>query len=329
MTMPVNHQAVAAGDGHGTFSATSQPAALANVLRGLRSTPKMLSPDLFYDDAGARLFERICTLPEYYLTRAELEILEENVREIADLAGAQAALIEYGSGAGVKVRLLLDALHAPAAYVPIDVSATQLARVASEIEREYPRLQVMPYAADYTRPLPLRGLPAAQRRLALFPGSTIGNFHPTEAAGFLRRIRRLVGADGALVLGVDRRKDPALLHAAYNDAEGVTAAFNLNLLRRLNNEFSADFDLTRFAHHAFFNESASRIEMHLVSLVRQTVHIGGESVTFEPDESIWTECSYKYDRAALELLVASAGFRVTRWWTDRASRFWVLFLEVA
>jgi L-histidine Nalpha-methyltransferase len=329
MTLAADHDSIAPEASRGASPGADQSAQLAEVLRGLRSTPKMLAPALFYDAEGARLFERICALPEYYLTRAELEILSAHVGEIADLVGPRAALIEYGSGAGVKVRLLLDALHAPAAYVPIDISAAQLARVAEEIAREYPRLAVRPLAADYTRPLRLPLLPSAARRLAFFPGPTIGNFHPTEAAAFLRRVRRVVNGDGALVLGVDRRKDPALLHAAYNDAAGVTAAFNLNLLRRLNRELGADFDLARFAHRAFFDEAASRIEMHLVSLERQTVHIANERIVFEAGETIWTECSYKYDPAALETLVASAGFRITRGWTDAANRFWVLYLEAA
>lgn len=329
MTAPVDRdEAALAAPRHSSFTPTD-PALLAEVLCGLRSTPKTLPPKLFYDAAGARLFERICTLPEYYLTRAELEILEVHVGEIADLSGPRVALVEYGSGAGVKVRLLLDALHEPAAYIPIDISAAQLARVAADIAHEYPQLRVLPLAADYTRPLQLPSLPPGTRRLAFFPGSTIGNFHPTEAAAFLRRIRRGVGSDGALVLGVDVRKDPDVLHAAYDDAAGVTAAFNLNLLRRLNREFGAEFDLARFAHRAFFDEAASRIEMHLVSLERQVVHVAGERIPFEAGETIWTESSYKYDHDAMESLVASAGFHIARFWTDAAARFRVLYLERA
>lgn len=303
------------------------PALRDEVLRGLLSRPKALPPKLFYDSLGAELFERITTLPEYYLTRTELEILHEHVAEIAELAGPHAALVEYGSGAGVKVRLLLDTLEEPAAYVPIDISGAQLARVASDIAAEYPRVAVRPLCADYTRPLQLPRLPAGARRLAFFPGSTIGNFHPTEAAAFLHRIRRTVGADGALVLGVDRRKDAATLDAAYDDAAGVTAAFNLNMLRRLNRELGTDFDLERFAHRAFFNATASRVEMHLLSLERQTVRVAGERITFDAGETIWTESSYKYDEAAFEGLVTSAGFRIARLWTDAAERFWVAYLE--
>lgn len=303
------------------------------VLRGLAGTPKTLPPKLFYDATGAELFERITTLPEYYLTGAELEILRTHVNEIAALLGPRPALVEYGSGAGVKVRLLLDAFAATgtpaAAYVPIDISREQLAAVAAEIAARYPDVPVHPICADYTTPLRLPDLPRRARRVAFFPGSTIGNFHPTEAAAFLHRIRRTVAADGVLLLGVDRRKDAAILHAAYDDAAGVTAAFNLNMLRRLNRELGADFDTSRFAHRACFDASASRVEMHLVSLERQSVSVAGERIAFEAGESIWTESSYKYDRGALEAIVASAGFRIGRLWTDARERFWVAFLDAA
>ncbi len=302
------------------------------VLRGLLGTPKTLPPKLFYDAEGARLFEQICTLHEYYLTRAEVEILERYAGEIAQLAGPHCALVEYGSGAGVKVRLLLDALADPAAYVPIDISREQLARVARELSRDYPGTAVRPLCADYTRRLRLPTLPGGARRLAFFPGSTIGNFHPAEAAAFLRRVRHVVGpppasrAPGALLLGVDRRKDVHALHAAYNDRAGVTAAFNLNVLARLNREFGAAFDLARFRHVAFFNASASRIEMHLESLAAQTVCIAGETVEFERGETIWTESSYKHDRALLDRIAGAAGFEVRRLWTDSREQFWVAFL---
>ncbi|MDQ2664989.1 MAG: L-histidine N(alpha)-methyltransferase [Gemmatimonadota bacterium] len=302
----------------------------AEVLAGLTAEPKTLPPKLFYDATGADLFERITTLPEYYLTSAELEILEAHAGEIAALAAPRAALVEYGSGAGIKVRLLLDAFAAAgisiAAYVPIDISREQLATVAAQIAGEYPDVPVHLVCADYTAPLTLPDLPLRARRVAFFPGSTIGNFHPTEAAAFLRRVRRTVGNDGALILGVDRRKSAHVLNAAYDDAAGVTAAFNLNMLHRLNRELGADFDIARFAHRAFFNETASRVEMHLVSLDRQVVNVAGARIAFEKDETIWTESSYKYDRDALDLLVTSAGFRVERLWTDSAEQFWLTYL---
>jgi dimethylhistidine N-methyltransferase len=309
---------------------TSDPVRHDEVLLGLRSAVKTLPPSLFYDAAGAELFERITELPEYYLTRAELEILRARAGEIAALAAPRAALVEYGSGAGIKVRLLLDAFAAAgtpiAAYVPIDISREQLAEVAAQIAAEYPAVSVHPVCADYTALIHLPDLPQRTHRLAFFPGSTIGNFHPTEAAAFLRRVRRTVADDGAMVLGVDRRKDTAVLNAAYDDAAGVTAAFNLNVLHRLNRELRADFHVSSFAHRAFFNEAASRVEMHLVSLRDQKVTVAGEYVRFETGETIWTESSYKYDREMLELLVDSAGFRLTRLWTDAAEQFWVALL---
>jgi L-histidine N-alpha-methyltransferase len=297
------------------------------VLRGLQSEPKTLPPKLFYDEAGAALFEQICELPEYYLTRAELEILHARAEDIAALTGPRVALLEYGSGAGVKIRLLLDALERPAAYVPIDISREQLARVASELVGEYPDVAVRPLNADYTLPHTVPDLPVRSRRVAFFPGSTIGNFHPMDAAVFLGRVRRVVGKDGALVLGVDRRKRAATLNAAYDDAAGVTARFNLNILTRLNHDAAAHFDLSKFRHRAFFNPRASRVEMHLVSTEAQTVKVAGDYIDFEKGESIWTESSYKYDRARLEELVETAGFRLKKLWTNSKKQFWVAYLE--
>lgn len=309
------------------------PGLRAEVLAGLRGTPKMLPPKLFYDARGAELFERICDLDDYYLTRAELSILRARASEIATLVGSDAALIEYGSGAGVKVRLLLDAMEQAgvpfAAYTPIDISREQLLRVSAEISSEYSRVPVLPVCADYTAPLSIPELPSRARRLAFFPGSTIGNFHPHEAAAFLRRVREVVGHDGALLLGVDRRKDSRVLDAAYDDREGVTAEFNLNALARLNREADADFDLDAFRHCALWNDGASRVEMHLVSSRNQSAHVAGESFSFARGESIWTESSYKYDRTRLERLVADGGFRTKRRWTDGGKRFWVTLLVAA
>jgi dimethylhistidine N-methyltransferase len=307
----------------------NRDAVRAQALAGLLATPKTLSASLFYDAAGARLFERICELPEYYPTRTEVAILARHAGEIATLAGERVALIEYGSGAGVKVRYLLDHLRDVVAYVPVDISREQLVTVAAERSAQYPRVPVRPVCADYTAPFDLPALPADARRVAFFPGSTIGNFHPTEAAAFLRRVRHAVGPGGALILGVDRRKDPAVLHAAYNDSAGVTAEFNLNILRRLNREAGAHFDLSAFRHVAFFNDGASRIEMHLASRRDQQVCVGGVPVTFVRGETIHTECSYKYDRERLEALVGAGGFRVERLWTDAHEWFWVAFLVPA
>lgn len=309
------------------------PALRAEVLAGLALPQKALPPKLFYDAEGAALFERICDLDEYYLTRAELEILRAHAEDVAALMGPRCALVEYGSGAGVKVRLVLDALEAAktplAAYVPIDVSREQLARVAATIAAEYPRVRVEPVCADYTTRFDVPPLPAGARRVAFFPGSTIGNFDPTEAAAFLRRVRQVVGPDGALLLGVDRRKDARVLQAAYDDRAGVTAAFNRNILARLNRDLGASFDPDAFQHRAVWNDGASRVEMHLVSTAAQTACVAGAPVTFAPGETIWTESSYKYDRPRLDRLVAEGGFRVERLWTDAGDRFWFAFLGAA
>ena len=298
----------------------------AEVLRGLHGDPKTLPPKLFYDRAGARLFEAICELPEYYLTRTEIGILRDRAEEIAERCGEHTALIEYGSGAGVKVRHLLDHLHNPAAYVPVDISIEQLASVAAERARQYPHLRVAPVHADYTTRFTLPNLPADARRVAFFPGSTIGNLHPAEATAFLHRIRATVGPNGALILGADRRKDAGVLREAYNDAAGVTAAFNLNLLIRLNRELGASFDLRTFRHRAHFNDRLSRIEMHLESTVAQRVYVADTPVDFERGETILTECSYKYDLPLLEAIVRPAGFRIEALWTDERDWFWVGFL---
>ena len=297
-----------------------------DVIAGLTSAQKTLPPRLFYDARGAHLFEEICDQPEYYLTRTELDILERRAPEIAALAGPNAVLVEYGSGAGVKVRTLLDAMDRPSTYVPVDISQEQLAAVSEAIGRSYPTLRVRPVSADYTRPF---GLPVVGRgrRVAFFPGSTIGNFHPAEASAFLTRVRHTLGARGAMVLGVDRRKNAARLHAAYNDAAGVTAQFNLNILHRLNRDLDANFDERRFTHRAFYNARAARVEMHLVATESHVTRVADEAIAFAAGESIWTESSYKYGRAELEALVTAAGFRLLRVWTDPRKQFWVGFLE--
>jgi dimethylhistidine N-methyltransferase len=297
------------------------------VVHGLSASVKALPPWLFYDATGAVLFERICDLPEYYPTRTELSILTTCAPALAQHAGPNAALIEYGSGAGTKVRLLLDELETPQAYVPVDVSQEQLMAVAAERGAQYPGLRVLPVCADYTKPLELPQLPPSWRRIAFFPGSTIGNFHPTEAAAFLHRVRHTVGVRGGMILGVDRRKDPQVLHAAYNDAAGVTAAFNRNLLVRLNRELDATFDLETFRHVAFFNDEASRIEMHLESTIAQKVRVADAVIAFEAGETIHTECSYKYDEERLRELVEESGFRIETLYTDANDWFWVVWLQ--
>jgi dimethylhistidine N-methyltransferase len=303
----------------------------AVVLDGLRGRPKALPPWLLYDAAGAALFSAITRLEAYYPTRTELGILDACGEEIAARIGAGAVLLEYGSGEATKIERLLDALGpraAPAAYVPIDVSAEQLAAESERLRARRPALRVLPLVADYTQPLVLPELPPAAdaRRVALFPGSTIGNMHPPEAAAFLRGVAAACAPGGALLLGVDLKKDPAVLHRAYNDPEGVTAAFNRNLLVRLNRELAADFVPGRFAHHALYDPVAGRIEMHLVSDRPQRVTVAGERVEFAEGESLWTESSYKFAWADLPALAASGGFRIDAAWTDPRRWFAVLFL---
>ncbi len=314
---------------HTSASSLLSPSLTATVMRGLTDSVKTLPAVLFYDSAGAMLFEQICDQPEYYPTRTEIDILSRYASDLARQAGDHVALIEYGSGAGVKVRYLLDKLRDPVAYIPVDVSREQLASVARERGGQYPGLRIAPVCADYTLPFELPVLPNEARRVAFFPGSTIGNFHPTEAAAFLHRIRHTVGAKGGLILGVDRRKDPRVLHEAYNDRAGVTAAFNLNMLAHLNHAMSANFDLTTFRHVAFFNNEASRIEMHLESLVEQEVLVNDTRVYFEAGETVHTECSYKYDEQTLHALVESSGFAIDSLYSDVNDWFYLAWLRPA
>ena len=296
------------------------------VLAGLGRARKRLPCKFFYDEAGSRLFDRICELPEYYPTRTEMRIMADHAADMARRIGPGRQVVELGSGSSTKTRLLLDALQSPAAYVPVDISREYLRQSAARLAADYPGVPVLPVCADYTRdfdvPEPSGG---ACRRLAYYPGSTVGNHEPREARAFLRRLADLVGPGGGLLIGVDLKKDPLRLHAAYNDAAGVTAAFNLNLLARVNRELGADFDLERFRHYAFFNPTRGRIEMHLLSLADQVVHVGGVPVRFETGETIYTESSYKYTPAGFERLVASAGFSLVERWTDREGLFSVQY----
>jgi dimethylhistidine N-methyltransferase len=300
---------------------------LEDVLHGLSCPRKWLPCKYLYDAEGSRLFDRICTLEEYYPTRTEQAILAERRHEIARLAGPGAALVELGSGSSLKVRTLLDAMDAPAAYVPIDISRDHLLAAAADLAADHPGLSVVPVCADYTRPFPLPQA-AAGAKLGFFPGSTIGNFDPPDAKDFLAGVAGTLGKGAGLVLGVDLKKDPARLRPAYDDAEGVTAAFNLNLLRRINRELGGTFDLAGFVHEARWNEDASRIEMHLVSRAAQTVRIGGQAFDFGEGESIHTENSHKYSLDAFRALAQAAGWRPVEAWTDAAGLFSVHYLEV-
>lgn len=301
----------------------------AAVLGGLAKLQKAIPSQFFYDAEGSRLFDHICTLPEYYLTRTEIAILRQNAAAIATALPPRPVLVEYGSGASVKVRLLLNALERPAAYIPIDISRQHLQAAASVLAFDYPGLVVMPVCADFTRPSTLPpGVPLGPR-VGFFPGSTIGNFHPADATRLLRRIHRQLGPRGSLLIGVDLKKDPAILHAAYNDAAGVTAAFNRNLLVRANRELSASFDIEAFAHHAFWNAMGGRIEMHLRSTMAQKVLVAGRPFRFAAGETIHTENSYKYTLDEFNICAVAAGFIPAAVWTDPAGLFSVQLLTVA
>jgi L-histidine N-alpha-methyltransferase len=286
-----------------------------DVVAGLSLPQKALPPKYFYDARGSQLFEKICRLPEYYLTRAELSLTREHISSIARFAGKGCELLEYGSGESLKTRLLIRALR-PKAYLPVDISSSALERAAARLSREFPWLRIAPVPADFSRPF---DLPAAKSpRVAYFPGSTIGNLTPEEAHAFLAHSRAQAGR---MLIGTDLKKDANVLHAAYNDSRGVTAAFNLNLLARINRELGADFDLRRFSHYAFYNAPCGRIEMHLISLLKQTIRIGRHRFGFERGESIHTENSYKYSIEGWRTLAGNAGFEAERCWTDRGGLF--------
>ena len=306
-----------------------------DVVAGLSARPRVLPAKYFYDETGAALFDRITELPEYYPTRTELQILERHEDEIANAIGPRVHLIEFGSGSGLKTRLLLRTLEAPAAYSPVDISREQLIDFATSVNVEFPALDVMPVCADYTQAVSVPAPAVApERRVAFFPGSSIGNFHPLEAAAFLRRVHGLVGRSGGLLVGADLHKDPAVLHAAYNDGEGVTAAFNLNMLTRLNRELGADFDTTAFTHNAFYDVAKQRIEMRLLCTRACTVTIpgnaGSQDQTFEfaAGDHITTEYSYKYAPETFESMAEGAGWRPARFWTDPRGWFGVWLLHV-
>lgn len=310
--------------------ATSLRQFRADVLRGLRARPKFLPCKYFYDDAGSALFERITALPEYYLTRTELAIMRQHAAEMAHWIGSGCLLIEYGSGSSLKTRLLLDQMRDPVGYVPIDVSGEHLRQSAGELAQQYPHVAVLPVHADFTQPLTLpHTARRPTRRVVYFPGSTIGNCTPQEAIELLRRTAALCGAGGALLLGADLRKDPAVLEAAYNDRQGVTAAFNRNILVRINRELAADIAVDCFAHRAFYHDEAGRIEMHLVSDRDQQLHIGAATRDIAAGESIRTEYSYKYRVADVRTMAAAAGFAPAHLWTDERGYFSVHGFAVA
>jgi L-histidine Nalpha-methyltransferase len=311
-------------------TATGSGEFLQDVLKGLQPGVRKLSPKYFYDDVGARLFEEITTLAEYYPTRVETGILQERAGEMAHAAGPGVRLVEFGSGSGEKTRILLRHLEAPQSYVPVDIAAAQLRAFAASLQGEFPGLRVQPLVADYTRSLQLPAAPAARRTVAFFPGSTIGNFEADEAAAFLGRVAGMTGAGGGMLLGTDMHKPKAVLEAAYNDARGVTAAFNLNVLARMNAELGADFDLSEWRHHALYDEARRRIEMRLVAErdVVVTVPVGGGRARFRfrAGEWITTEYSHKYTPDAVRHLAARTGWQVEQLWTDEQGWFGVWYL---
>ena len=293
-----------------------------DVLAGLRTTPKRVPAKYFYDGAGSQLFERITELPEYYPTRCEMRILRDHAGDIAKLIPQGAALVEFGSGSNKKVRIVLRAARKLAAYVPVDICGEMLEQEAAELRLDFPQLKVLPVRADITHQFDLSAdAKAAAVRVGFFPGSTIGNFEPHEAAAFLRNAAHILGPGATLIVGADLIKPVEVLNAAYNDAEGVTAKFNLNLLVRINRELGATFKLDTFEHHAFYNRERHRIEMHLASLKRQKVKVAGEPIDFRTGETIHTENSYKYSIASLGAPARGAGWLPAGVWTDEREYF--------
>jgi L-histidine Nalpha-methyltransferase len=299
------------------------------VLDGLSKSPRQLPYKFFYDQRGAQLFQEICDLPEYYITRTEIEILRLHGADMAKALGPQVELIGLGTGAGTKTRILLEELHNPAVYVPIDISKEQLEKSSARFREMFPTLQVLPVCVDYLEPfeLPLPRRLSSQS-VIYFPGSTIGNFEPETASEFLARLVDLAGDGGGLLIGVDLQKDRDVLERAYNDAAGVTAQFNKNLLVRINRELEADFDLNRWQHHAIYSPSEGRIEIYLISDNEQTVHIGAREFQFRAGEEILTEYSYKHTIAGFIELARQAGFHFEQVWTDDARWFGVFYFTV-
>ncbi len=298
------------------------------VLHGLQKSPKELPSKYFYDETGSRLFDLICELDEYYVTRTEFKIMQAFLDDIVDVLGPQCMLVEYGSGSSTKTRMLLNALPELAAYVPIDISKKHLQGAVTALAKAYPTLEIAPVCADYTHPftLPIPTKPV-KRRVAYYPGSTIGNFAPESACNFLRTIAGTF-TGGGLLIGVDLKKDCALLHKAYNDCSGVTAQFNLHLLERINQELYADFQIDQFMHYAFYNPTEGRIEMHLVCSRSQCVSIGSTVIPIKEAESIWTESSYKYTLEEFAQLANRAGLKVERVWLDEDALFSIQYLSV-
>jgi dimethylhistidine N-methyltransferase len=298
-----------------------------DVVNGLQKSQKELPCKYLYDERGSNLFENICSLDEYYIPRTETSIMRAFIREIADMLGPDVLLIEYGSGSSSKTHILIEQISDLRAYIPIDISKEQLLQVSVQLVSRYPLLRVLPVCADYTCDFTLPDTDQnTARKIAYFPGSTIGNFEKNEAIRFLTHIASRCGPNGGLLIGVDLKKDPVVLHSAYNDKDGVTARFNLNILERINRELHGKFEIASFEHYAFYNPKESRIEMHLISRKDQEVCLDSTSVFFARGESIRTENSYKYNPDEFAQLAAAAGFKVERIWTDEQDWFSVQYL---
>ena len=306
----------------------SVPDAMEELVAGLSAPAKTVPPKYFYDEAGSRLFESITELPEYYLTRTETGILNNSRDDLVRWVGPDACLVEYGSGSSAKTRILLEACR-PAAYVPVDISRGQLLASARQIYEDFSGIAVYPTCADYSQPFELPSITAGLRKVGFFPGSTIGNIEPGEVPGFLRGVGRVLGPGGRFIVGVDTKKAESMLNAAYNDAAGVTRAFNLNMLRHINAIAGADFDPTRFEHEALYNRERGRVEMYLTSTEQQTVRVNGAFIEFGRGERIHTEHSYKYDADEFASLAEQAGLRALEQRRDENGHFMVLLLENA
>lgn len=298
-----------------------------NVVHGLSQPQKTIPPKYFYDERGSHLFDAICETEDYYPTRTETAILEENLEEICACLGSDCVLVEPGSGSSRKVRPLLDKLE-PHTYMPLDISSDYLRSVARDLAVEYPHIKVTAACVDYTAPIELSCFPKNRRRVAFFPGSSIGNFEPDEAVAFLRNLSDLVKPNGGLLIGVDLKKEVSILNAAYNDKRGITAKFNVNILAHINRELGADFDCDGFDHKAFYNEQRGRVEMHLVSNRKQQVKVAGRRFHFVTGESIHTENSYKYTVEEFQSLAQRAGFSTRNVWTDRDHLFSVHYFSL-
>ena len=301
---------------------------LDEIVDGLLQPEKTISPKYFYDERGSKLFEKITELPEYYPTETELRIMRDSIEEIVALVGEQASLIEFGSGSSLKTRILLAHLDKLAAYVPVDISEEQLRASATELRADFPDLEVLPVVADFTRPFDLPSPTVMPlKNLVYFPGSTIGNFTNEAALSLLEVMHQEAGAGGALLIGVDLQKNPEIIKRAYNDSAGVTAEFNLNMLRHINREYGADFDLDRYSHSAEYNQDEGRIELRLIADTAQQVNIGNEQIHIEKNEGILTEYSHKYTLESFAKMAAKAGFEVKRVWMDPKKLFSVQYLE--